>query len=288
MWDCRESQSVLGLEEGENGNPRGWTGSSGPTASPGLGLGEVGKSVRTSEQRVRAPCLLDLGTHSGGWADWHPQVWFLAGVAAAYSGTQTHSPGGRGGKRSVGQGNPTSHSHFPSSQPYPPEPNQDPVGLGPGPLLIGSQEVLHHGDAPARATGGGPRVRLVLCRAACLPSAPGPPLTAPQGSAPRPAGSWGSTRSWPEPASGSPGCLPGQATPQQVPGMILVPMPYSHLGGNLCIKWPAWGATLSASPQALCPAPHQCPRCVCLQSVWQGWRPDGSGSPHSLQSRVVG
>lgn len=69
----------------------------------------------------------------------------------------------------MGQGNSSSHSHFPSSQPYPPEPNQDPVGLGPGPLLIGSQEVPHHGDAPARAMGGGPGVRLVLCRAACLP-----------------------------------------------------------------------------------------------------------------------
>lgn len=186
--------------------------------------------MRTSEQRVRVPCLPDLGTHSGGWADWHPQVWFLAGVAAVYSGTRTHSPGGRDARRSVGQGNPSSHSHFPSSQPYPPEPNQDPVGLGPGPLLIGSQEVPHHGNAPARATGGGPGVRLMLCRAACLPPAPGPPLTAPQGSAPRLAGSWGSTRSWPGPASVSPGCLPGQAIPQQVPGMILVPMPYPDLG----------------------------------------------------------
>lgn len=39
----------------------------------------------------------------------------------------------------------------PSSQAYPPEPHQDPVGLGPGPLLIGSQEAPHHGDAPTRA-----------------------------------------------------------------------------------------------------------------------------------------
>lgn len=37
---------------------------------------------------------------------------------------------------------------------------------------------------PAGAMGGGPGVRLVLCRAACLPlPLSDPPLTAPQGSA---------------------------------------------------------------------------------------------------------
>lgn len=55
---------------------------------------------------------------------------------------------------------PASHSHLPSSQAYPPEPHQDPVGLGPGPLLIGSQEAPHHGDAPVKARGGRCRVRL--------------------------------------------------------------------------------------------------------------------------------
>lgn len=33
---------------------------------------------------------------------------------------------------------------------HPPQPDEDPVGLCPGSLLIGSQEVLHHGDPPAR------------------------------------------------------------------------------------------------------------------------------------------
>lgn len=33
---------------------------------------------------------------------------------------------------------------------YPPQPDKDPVGLCPGSLLIGCQEVLHHGDPPAR------------------------------------------------------------------------------------------------------------------------------------------
>lgn len=33
---------------------------------------------------------------------------------------------------------------------HPPQPDKDPVGLCPGSLLIGSQEVLHHGNPPAR------------------------------------------------------------------------------------------------------------------------------------------
>lgn len=37
---------------------------------------------------------------------------------------------------------------------HPPQPDKDPVGLCPGPLLIGSQEVLHHGDPPARQGQG--------------------------------------------------------------------------------------------------------------------------------------
>lgn len=115
----------------------------------------------------------------------------------------------------------------------------------------------------------------------------GPPLTAPQGSAPRPAGSWDSTRSWPGPASVSPGCLPGQATPQQVPGMILVPMSYPPPGRQSVQKMASPGATPCPSPRAVCPVLHQCPRCVCLRSVWQGWRPDGSGSPRELPASDV-
>lgn len=33
---------------------------------------------------------------------------------------------------------------------HPPQPDENPVGLCPGPLLVGSQEVLHHGDPPTR------------------------------------------------------------------------------------------------------------------------------------------
>lgn len=63
------------------------------------------------------------------------------------------------------------HCQLPSSQAYPPEPHQDPVGLGPGPLLIGSQEAPHHGHTPARARGGGQGVRpgMVSCQAERAP-----------------------------------------------------------------------------------------------------------------------
>lgn len=77
----------------ENRNPRGQTGSLGPNVRAGLGLDEVGKSEDPKKQWARAPSLPNLDTHSGGWANWRPQVWFSAGVAAVYSGTRTHSPG---------------------------------------------------------------------------------------------------------------------------------------------------------------------------------------------------
>lgn len=136
--------------------------------------------------------------------------------------------------------------HLPSSQAYPPEPHQDPVGLGPGPLLIGSQEAPHHGNASARAMGGRHGVRLAPRRAQCVPPCPRPPLTAPQGSAPRPAGSLGSTHSWPGPASVSHGCLPGQATPQQVPGMT----PDTHASCP-----PGWHSAQKTASQRCHPIP---------------------------------
>lgn len=91
--------------------------------------------------------------------------------------------------------------------PYPPKPHQDPVGLCPRPLLIRGQEAPHHGNTPVRAQGwwaqGTAKHR--MCRAGrAVPQAP---LTVPRGSAPPPAGSVGSTRSWPGPASGHRGCL---------------------------------------------------------------------------------
>lgn len=95
------------------------------------------------------------------------------------------------GVREAGKPSPSaSHSHFPSNHTYPPESHQDPVGLGPGPLLIGSQEAPYHGNTPARARGGGHRVRpdMVLCRSECPPPCSDPhslllrdPLHSPQG-----------------------------------------------------------------------------------------------------------
>lgn len=154
-----QSQSVLELDGCCGMETPGERGSLGPRE----GLEEMEESERTQEQWARATCLLNLDTHSGGWANWHPQVWFSAGVAAVYSGSRTHSPEGWGEWEVSGAGQPflpASHGQLPSSQAYPPEPHQDPVGLGPGPLLIGSQEAPHHGDAPVKARGGRHRVRL--------------------------------------------------------------------------------------------------------------------------------
>ena len=63
---------------------------------------------------------------------------------------------------------------------------------------------------------------------------PQPPLTAPQECAPQPAGSVGSRRSWPAPASVSHGCLLGQAGPQLVPNMRPGPVPHADLASILC------------------------------------------------------
>lgn len=102
------------------------------------------------------PCL----THSAGWAGWHPQAWFSAGVGAVCICTRSRSPGKRDNEHSwvlllleckVLSAQPTSVTEAARTQAaHPPQPNEDPVGLCPGSLLIGSKEVLHHGDPPAR------------------------------------------------------------------------------------------------------------------------------------------
>lgn len=120
------------------------------------------------------------------------------------------------------------------------------------------------------------RLRGAVGAGTCPPPAP---LTAPQGCAPRPAASVGSRRSWPAPASASHGCLRGQGRPQQGPR--------AHLASISCRKQPAREA-LPLPPQSPLWAPHQCPRCVCRQSAWQGWQPGGSGSPRSLQGEGEG
>lgn len=63
---------------------------------------------------------------------------------------------------SEGQGDPSFQVAlaFPAGQAYPPKPHQDPVGLGPGPLLIGCQEVPHHGNTPVKVRDSRNGVRL--------------------------------------------------------------------------------------------------------------------------------
>lgn len=172
------------------------------------------------------------------------------------SGTRTHSPAreGPGGQWGVGQPSPPPHhGHHHSSQAYPPEPHQNPVGLGPGPLLIGSQEAPHHGNTPVRARGGGQGVRpgMVRCGAGRVPPCPDPhslllrdPLHSAQGV-------WVAH-------------VAGQRLHQRVTDVCwdrpclsrclawaLAPTPQSHLAGILSRKQPARGLSHPGPPSPL-------------------------------------
>lgn len=125
---------------------------------------------------------------------------------------------------------------------------------------------------------------MVLVARVCAPQAP---LTAPRGFAPQPAGSVGSTRSWPGPASVSLGCLRGHTVPQQGLGMSPGPILHAHLATFFIEESRPEVPSHPPPPVPSVGAPHQCPQCVCRQSVWREWQPGGSGSLHSLQGWEV-
>lgn len=120
-WDWRarlkSTRVSLDWEEAGKWKPQGIHRGFGAQHEFRTEAGRSGKVCKNARAAGEGPRLPNLDTHSGGWANWHPRVWFSAGVAAVYSGTRTHSPGGGVGGRSVGQGNPSLQPAIATSSP---------------------------------------------------------------------------------------------------------------------------------------------------------------------------